>query len=306
VVAASGGALGLIGTVVDPLPAALAETISRRASQIALQPLGLPAPLEAAVGPSSQVSVLVAAEKPVGVLVVSAPAEPMCTPAPMDIVDSLANQAALALELDRARSDSERLLLAEDRDRIARDLHDVVIQRLFALGMSLQGVLSLIGDERAATRISTVVDNLDATISEIRTAIFALGEVRGDGQVRADVLALTRRTAEQLGFTPSVRFEGAVDTMIPVETAAHVLAVLTEALSNTVRHAHASSVTVWLAVGEEVVLVVEDDGIGLGSPDRQSGLANMRRRAEGLAGGLTIESEPGSGTRLVWRVPLRR
>jgi signal transduction histidine kinase len=303
VAAASLGAHDLIGTPVEGFPTSLTAAMEAAAPPVVQQPLGLPPAVEVAVGPSPIVSVIVAAGSAVGVLIVSAPADPQPHPAPRVMVDSLANQAALALELDRARRDSERLLLAEDRDRIARDLHDVVIQRLFASGMSLQGVLSLISDERAATRISNVVDNLDATISEIRTAIFALGEVRGDDRVRADVLALTRRAAEQLGFTPSVRFEGAVETTIPTETAAHVLAVLTEALSNVVRHARASSVAVRLSAGREVVLEVDDDGVGLGTPERQSGLANMRRRAEGLGGTLTIDSTPGAGTRLVWRVP---
>jgi signal transduction histidine kinase len=181
-----------------------------------------------------------------------------------------------------------------------------VIQRLFASGMSLQAALSTIGDQRAAERVSKVVDSLDATISEIRTAIFALGSVTGDGRVRADVIAEARRAAEQLGYLPRVRFEGPVDSAIAVETAAHVLAVLTEALSNVVRHAHARTVEVSLSVGTEVVLVVSDDGVGLGTPDRQSGLANMRQRAEALGGSLELVSAPDGGTRVTWRVPARR
>jgi PAS domain S-box-containing protein len=292
-----------VGTALGPLPAPLSDAIARGVSYLALEPLEFIAQIDPTIGSITSVSVIVVGGKPAGALVASAPCDPTSTPPPGVIVDSLADQAALAIELDRARRDAERLLLAEDRDRIARDLHDVVIQRLFASGMGLQGVVSLITNERAAARVASIVDQLDATISEIRTAIFALGD-RGDGRVRADVLAITRRAAEQLGFQPSVRFQGAVDNTIPIETGAHVVAVLSEALSNVVRHAQANAVQVSLAAGDEVVLVVEDDGVGIGPTDRSSGLANMRRRAERLGGSMTVDTAPGAGTRLEWRAPL--
>jgi PAS domain S-box-containing protein len=290
----------------DALPAPLVGLIEAGEPRVASEPLDLDEAMVDVVGERPLVAPIIAGGSPVGALLLQAPLEPATSPQPLVVAESLANQAALAVELGRARHDAERLLLSEDRERIARDLHDVVIQRLFASGMSLQAALSTIGDERAAERVSKVVDSLDATISEIRTAIFALGSVTGDGRVRADVIAEVRRAAEQLGFLPRVRFEGPVDSAIAVETAAHVLAVLTEALSNVVRHAHARTVEVSLAVGSEVVLVVADDGVGLGAPDRQSGLANMRRRAEDLGGNLELDSTPDGGTRVTWRVPVRR
>jgi PAS domain S-box-containing protein len=296
----------LVGALDEDLPDRAVERLGTGTAQLDLASHGLPAPLADGVGPAALVSPIIAGGSVAGALIVRAPLDPSASPSPLTVAESLANQAALAVELGRARRDAERVLLSEDRERIARDLHDVVIQRLFASGMSLQAALSLIADERAFERVSKVVDSLDATIREIRTAIFALGAVTGDGRVRADVLALARQAAEQLGFAPRVRFDGPVDSAIAVETAAHVLAVLSEALSNTVRHAGARTVEVALSAGPEVVLVVSDDGIGAGTPERESGLANMRRRASDLGGSFTMDSPGGRGTRVTWRVPAHR
>jgi PAS domain S-box-containing protein len=222
------------------------------------------------------------------------------------VVESLAGQSAMAFELAVARADRERLLLTDDRERIARDLHDLVIQRLFATGMGLQGALRLIDNDRANERVTAAVNDLDDTIREIRTAIFALEtSSSATSGLRDEVLRLVDAVAKQLGFQPTLRFGGPVDSAVPSEVAAQVLAAVREALSNVARHARASATAVELSVDDDVVLVIEDDGVGMASSDRESGLANLRSRAKELGGALSVTSSADEGTRVEWRVPLR-
>ena len=196
------------------------------------------------------------------------------------------------------------MLIGADRERIARDLHDLVIQRLFAAGMTLRGVLGLIDDDRALERVSCTIDELDTTIRDIRTAIFTLKRPQQDGSgLRAQILDLATHAHEGLGFEPHVHFSGSVDTATPDHIASHLIAVVRETLSNVTRHAHATRVDVDLTIGDTIDLVVEDNGIGLGDTTRSSGLANLRERAESLDGAFTITSPPGGGTRLAWQVP---
>jgi PAS domain S-box-containing protein len=221
------------------------------------------------------------------------------------VAEGLAGHAALALELGQARDDRESLLLTQDRERIARDLHDLVIQRLFAAGISLQGTLRLIDHPHASDRIGATVAELDKTILDIRTSIFALetpAEKRSGP--RFEILRLTTDSAEVLGFEPTVRFGGPVDIGMPDRVIPHALAVVREALSNVARHAHATEVVIDVSVREAVVLVVDDNGVGIPQGHRASGLANLRERAEALGGSFTIAKRAGGGTRLQWEVPL--
>ena len=222
------------------------------------------------------------------------------------LVESFAGQAAISLRLGAAAADREQVAVLGDRDRIARDLHDLVIQRLFATAMSLEGALRTIPDE-AATRVRTAVDDLDATIKEIRTSIFALqnpAPAAGEG-VRSAVLAAARAAAATLGFEPSVSFEGPVDTVVPAGVGEQMLAVVREALSNAARHAGAKAVSVSISADSSVVsLVVADDGKGLPAGGRRSGLANLERRAADLGGTFTAENRDGGGTAVTWSVPL--
>jgi signal transduction histidine kinase len=225
-----------------------------------------------------------------------------------EMLASFAAQAAVALELADARQDAERVVLFEDRDRIARDLHDLVIQRLFASGMQLESSTRLMANDEAVTRVRSVVDQLDVTIREIRSAIYALqppshGIVPG---LRARLLEVTRGAAEVLSFPPSLLFEGAVDTRVPEPVAEHLVAVLSEALSNVARHAHAHHVEVVVEVStDEVALTIRDDGIGLPENGRRSGLTNLAERAVALGGAFSATLSPGGGgTELDWRVPL--
>lgn len=211
--------------------------------------------------------------------------------------------ARLAAEAELAATRAERALLAE-RDRMARDLHDRVIQRIFAAGISLQTAVRLARNPRAAERIEGVISDLDTTITELRETIFTLRHgIRPSAGLRDQIIALTEEAAPALGFTPAVSFSGAPDS-VPPEVAEHVLAVCREALSNVARHAGATTATVTLGIGGEVALEVTDNGRGLGAPARSSGLRNMRERAEMLGGTFRISGEPGAGTRLQWRVPL--
>ncbi|MDW6064841.1 sensor histidine kinase [Streptomyces sp. FXJ1.4098] len=226
----------------------------------------------------------------------------------MALLSGFAAQAALALELARHRAESERLALRHDRDRIARDLHDLAIQRLFATGLTLQSAGRLIKHPEAAERVGRAVDDLDETIKIIRSTIFAL-RVVGDGDAEATglrwrLVKAVRSASDVLGFTPSLVVDGPVDTDVPDEVADQVLAVLAEALSNTARHAQARRVDVRLNVGAEVALTVTDDGVGMGGSAPSGGLVNMRSRAQLHDGTLHIEAPEAGGTRLVWRVPL--
>ena len=216
----------------------------------------------------------------------------------------MADQAGLASELARARRDREELAVAHDRERIARDLHDVVIQRLFATGMGLEGVARLTQDGQVRDRVSRAVDDLDTTIRDIRNTIFGLEMGREATGLRAELLRLATGAAEALGFEPTLRFTGAVDHGVPDRVVPHLLAVVREGLSNATRHAHASRVDVEVRVGDEVVVVIADDGIGVGEQTRRSGLVNLRQRAEGLGGRFVLSSDVGAGTRLEWIVPV--
>ena len=205
-------------------------------------------------------------------------------------------------ELEAAR---QRVMLAEDHERIARDLHDTVIQRLFAAGLSLQSVLPVVPDV-AKVKIERIIDDQDDAIRELRTAIFGLSSKRSAGRtIRVVVNQLVDDAARVLGFRPTLHFNGVLDS-IDQEVTAEVAAVVREALSNVARHARANKVEVSLShVGERLAVVISDDGAGIPSSHRLgSGLLNMHDRAARLAGGCTVTSNEGSGTTVRWQVPV--
>jgi signal transduction histidine kinase len=236
-----------------------------------------------------------------GVLLVAYPGEAR-DPDELTLLSLFAGQAAVALDREAARVDREELLLLSDRERIARDLHDVVIQRLFATGLRLQTAAGMVARSEVSERINNAVDALDATIRDIRGAIFELRSPDADS-LRAEVRSLVDRTAESLGFRPVLRIDGPIDAAVPRDAAGDLLAVLGEALSNVVRHAEATRVEVAItAIGDRLTLVVADDGRG-GARER-SGLANLRRRAVERGGTFALETPQGEGTRLEWAIPL--
>ncbi|HEY1132940.1 MAG TPA: GAF domain-containing sensor histidine kinase [Nocardioides sp.] len=223
--------------------------------------------------------------------------------AELDLLTSFANQAVTSIDRLEGLAERQELMVLADRERIARDLHDVVIQRLFATGLQMQGLRHhLPVPER--TRFDVVVRDLDQTIRDIRTTIFELSRLRGRS-LRAEVRELVAEYAEPLGFRPTVDLEGPLDSTVPDRISDYLLATLREALSNVVRHAAARSVDVRLEVGAEgVVLRVADDGRGFERSAAESGLVNVRRRAQDLGGDVRVTSAPGSGTLLEWAVPL--
>jgi len=228
------------------------------------------------------------------------------TNAAVEMAGSFAAQAGVALELADARRDAEQVTVLQDRERIARDLHDLVIQRLYATGMSLQGAMPLISRPEVADRVSRAVDALDDTIGDIRSAIFAL-QARHDvkrASLRERILEITDEMTGPLGFAPSLSLTGDLGEHVPEEIAGHMLGALRESLSNAARHAGASRVDVTVDAGADLVLVVRDDGVGLRDITRRSGLANLADRADQLGGTLKVGSADGGGTELHWQVPL--
>ncbi|WP_225808052.1 sensor histidine kinase [Streptomyces spinosus] len=225
-----------------------------------------------------------------------------------EMLQGFAAQAAIAMELAERRRDAQQIAVLEERDRIARDLHDLAIQRLFATGMTLQSAGRFIEHPEAAERVLRAVDDLDETIKIIRSTIFGLrtraGAASGGG-LRARVVRTVGEAAPVLGLTPSLRMEGLVDTDVPPEIADHVMAVLSEALTNIARHARADRARVVLTTdGREVCLTVSDNGVGIAPDGRRSGLRNMAERAAQLGGSLDLARPDGGGTTLSWRVPL--
>jgi len=220
--------------------------------------------------------------------------------------ERFAAQAALALQIARAREDREKLAVFEDRDRIGRDLHDLVIQRLFAIGLGLENTARMAQQHDVRTRVAAAVDDIDETIKDIRRSIFALSVAADSTDLRATVTELVDRATKVLGFRPSLRFEGPVDSSVTPDVATHVMAVLAEALTNTARHADASHAWVVLAAGGDwLVVTIGDDGRGIDPGATRSGLRNMQERAEGLGGGCAVECPAEGGTVITWSVPSR-
>lgn len=232
------------------------------------------------------------------------------------LATQFASQAALALMMAEAQRDRERLAVFEDRDRIARDLHDLVIQRLYAAGMMLETAQrqSQVPEVRAG--VGKAVDELDVTIQEIRTAIFALqqGPAEAPSGLRTRVLREINMAAVPLGFKPTHRFAGPLDSAVGELTGKNLIAALREALSNTFRHARASRIEVTVDANAQlpdgapaVRLSVADDGVGIPEGGRRSGLRNLRRRAESLGGSSEVGpglGEDGGGTTVIWQAPL--
>ena len=226
--------------------------------------------------------------------------------AAVQLVTTFAAQAGIALELAEHREDAERLAVFEDRDRIARDLHDLVIQRLYASGMKLQSVMPQIARPQAEERVSSVVDDLDATIKDIRTAIFALQARHGKERqgLRARVMDVLEQMTGPLELSSLVRLDHQLDGEVPDDIGEDMLHALREALSNAARHGQATQVEVTVAAGSELRLLVRDNGVGIGETGHRSGLANLGRRAAQHGGTLIVGPAAGGGTELDWRVPL--
>ena len=233
-----------------------------------------------------------------------------------ELVVALAAAAGVAIENARLHARVGEMAMLEDRERIAQDLHDTVIQRLFATGLGLQSAARLAERPEVVERIERAVEDLDLTVKHIRTAIFGLERTRPQSEgVRRRMLALTAEAAGSLGFEPRVLFDGPVDAAVGEELAGDLLATLREALANVAKHAAATSVEVTMrATDAELVLEVADDGQGRAAASARAdapvvsggghGLVNLAKRAERWGGTCTIADAPvGSGTVVTWRVP---
>ncbi|WP_410659264.1 GAF domain-containing protein [Amycolatopsis sp. lyj-112] len=224
----------------------------------------------------------------------------------LPMLASFADQAAVALEFAEKLRNRRLLDVLADRDRIAQDLHDHVIQRLFATGMSLQSIVPRVSDDLARNRLVQGVEQLDRTVREIRTSIFDLHTSGADKSIslrRRLLDAITELTTDP-AVTPSVRIGGAVDTIVPVELHEHAEAAVREALSNAIRHSGADDIVVTVEADRDLVIEVTDNGVGLPEAGRRSGLKNLVQRAERCGGLAEFTGREGGGTRIVWQVPL--
>lgn len=232
---------------------------------------------------------------------------PSFVAADLDQLCAFVQRVGAARELADAHEERRTARLVEDRSRIVDDLHDHVIQELFATGMALQSAGELITDPAHRALIATQIDALDATTRRIRRLISDLPDDADAGMAIAlpkRLVAIVDSMTPALRCLPTVSFVGPVEASVTPAIAADMEAVLREALSNVARHAAASSVRIKVSAGDEgVVIEVSDDGRGVGSSDRASGLANMRRRAARHGGRMDVTERPGGGTALRWSVP---
>ena len=202
----------------------------------------------------------------------------------------------------------QEVAVYEDRDRLARDLHDTVIQRLFAIGLSLQSMVATPTASRNSDRLNAAIADIDDTIRQVRTSIFELGSEGAIRGVRDNVVSLLQDLRPMVGFEIRHSFDGPVDVALPDPVGDHLLAVIREAVTNIGRHAHATTARVDISVaGGQCRLRVVDDGSGFDDAAAVSGglgLANLRRRAEKLHGRFEIGHPEAGGTELIWVVPL--
>jgi signal transduction histidine kinase len=222
----------------------------------------------------------------------------------LTMITAFAGQAALAMERARAQEERELYAVLEDRERIARDLHDVVIQRLFATGLQLQTTANLTARPEVANRVNTAVDQLDTTIRDIRAAIFELRSPMS-AALRTELRGIIEAATDPLGFRPQLETAGPVDSVATDQIRADVLAVVRESLSNVVRHAAATQVRVLVRTeGGTLTISVADNGVGVDEAQPQGGLANMRQRAVAHGGTFEVQATQPTGTTIVWTVPV--
>jgi signal transduction histidine kinase len=313
VAAADGaGAENLLGATVPSESSLAAQAIARgrtvAVDDMSANPAVLAQARSASLGPGLYLPML-AEDGPVGALVLArgSSGRPF-SPDEVTTAEVFASAAAIVLALGTARQSLEEIRLTSEHERIARDLHDTVIQRLFALGMRLQAAERL-AQGPVAERIRDTVDSIDEVIREIRETIFDLNRPDSDGpHLRQQIRRVSSEAAEHLGFVPRIAFRGPVEAAVSEDIAVHMVSVLRESLSNIGRHARAHGVDVVVGVAEgEVLLSVADDGVGItDQPTAGHGIANMRSRAEDMGGSLTLTRRSPSGTLLQWRVPRGR
>jgi signal transduction histidine kinase len=303
------GLADLVGTRLSAPGSPVLEAVEASDSVVSLDlsALSYEGPSDIAWGPSMGIPLRGAHAQDTVVIVARRAGEPAFDESIAPLISTFADQATVALDQAAQQQVARQLAVYEDRDRIARDLHDLVIQRVFAAGLALQSTLPRVTDAEVRRRVQGVVRQLDDTVRDIRTTIFDLQTTDADGHsesLRRRVLDIVSESAGT-GAKPTVRMSGAVDSLVTGELAADVEAVVREAVSNVARHAGASHVTVTLDVSDEVVVEVVDDGRGLDERTARSGLRNLEQRARERGGDLSVVALPDGGTRLRWFVPTR-
>lgn len=222
------------------------------------------------------------------------------------LVIGLATAAGVAIENARLHTRVGELRVVEDRERIARDLHDTVIQRMFAIGLSLQSLSTTTSDPVTSDRLQQMIEDLDDTVRDIRTTIFELQRPRFPGRsLRQEVLDLVEEIEGHATIDISIRFDGPVDLAVPDSIADHLIAVVRESVTNAIRHSQCARVSIDISAGEALEATISDDGIGFNDDaPRGNGLQNLRSRARELGGECTVTPNEPSGTIIAWRVPL--
>ena len=303
------GLTDLVGTQIAAADSPVLEAVKAADSVVALDLSALPYNgfSDIAWGPSVGVPLRgVHAENTV-VIVARRAGRPAFDDSTAPLISTFADQVTVALDTAARQRIARQLDVHEDRDRIARDLHDLVIQRVFAAGLALQSVLPRIGDPEVRRRVQGVVGQLDDTVRDIRTTIFDLQTSDADehrDSLRRRILDIVNESTGDV-LKPTVRMSGAVDSLVTGELAADVEAVVREAVSNVARHSGAAHVTTTLDVADDVVVEVVDDGHGLDARAARSGLRNLERRARQRGGDLSVAALADGGTRLRWSVPTR-
>ena len=222
----------------------------------------------------------------------------------LELLSDFADHAAVALELSASRAHARELSLVADRERIAHDLHDHVIQRLFAAGMDLQGTIARSRSPEVTRRLHHTVNDLQETIDEIRSRIFALRSSGHDEGFRQKLQNAIADLTDDRELETTVHMSGPLGVVDEI-IAEHAIAVVAEAISNTVRHSGAGRLTVEIAVADELIIDVTDDGRGIDPANpRRSGLANMMRRAELVSGECVVGAPADGGTHIRWIAPL--
>jgi signal transduction histidine kinase len=296
---------GLVGTTVAVDNSMFADVVSV-GRELMVESLGKAAAWPVAV-PDRPATVvpLATADARHGLLVMVPAADERGDPdEDLAMLTTFAGQAALAFERALAQEEREMFMILEDRERIARDLHDVVIQRLFATGMQLQTAARLAARPEVAERINATVDDLDTTIRDIRSAIFELRSPMS-AELRVEIRQIVTTAGDQMGLRPSLELVGPIDSAVPAELRPDALAVLRESLSNVVRHAAAGDVRVQVRVDRgRLTIVVSDDGVGVPEDAARSGLENLLGRARRRSGSFEVRPNTPSGTLVEWSVPI--
>ena len=223
------------------------------------------------------------------------------------LVEVLALAAGIAIENARLHQQVQVVAVYEDRDRLARDLHDTVIQRLFGVGLNLQSMAGR-APRDMSVGLGEAVAEIDRVIDRIRATIYQLGMGAEDRGVRDHIVSLVQELSSVVGLNVEVSFEGPVDTAISAQVAEHLIATIRESVTNVGRHAHATQASVTIKVENgRCRLTVLDNGIGFDARKMREGalgLTNLRARAEKLGGSFLIENVEGGGTSLIWEVSL--